>query len=113
MTDDPRLDAARQTAEGVYMRQAGSCLEGAMEKAVRAALDAADRAAWRPIETYNPKRHPGIALLWADRPDEDGLVRVAGYWLEGLGWLETSALPGQLVYVTAHKWMPLPSPPQD
>lgn len=68
----------------------------------RAMLEAAERAAWMPIETA-PRDGEGVLLLV---PDPDRAEVAPGYSSDGV-WLSWSAYE-----VTPTHWRPLPLPPE-
>lgn len=121
MTDDPRVKVARamhDAYERAAVRNAWktqtSCQvpfdelpeenQATMLEAVDAALDAADKAAWRPIETapqdtailvYRPRLR---GRYFTERMEVDAYVD--GRWARGERGLQPPT-----------HWMPLPTPP--
>ena len=65
---------------------------------------------WQPIETAPKDGTP--LLLFARSKSADAPVRVVGWFIGTMGWIESAFAPNSPVGIVPFKWMPLPEPPQ-
>lgn len=67
-------------------------------------------ADWKPIETA-PKDGTPI-LLFARAINATAPVRIIGWFIASLGWVEAAFHPNTPAGIKPTHWQPLPEPPQ-
>ena len=101
---DEQIDAAKKaftSTPGAWLHE--STLPDCFSEAIRAALEAADAAAWRPIETA-PKLDRVFVSGWQKR---SGII--AGYWWLQEDMTDENGIP--MYSPSAKYWRPLPVAP--
>ena len=96
---DPQLDAAERAFRAAYLDP------GLMRHALRKALKAADKAAWRPVETA-PRDGQWVMLWWPRREQ----FPVFGYFEAGR-WHSRYTLSFDGDPQPTH-WLSIPAPPE-
>jgi len=102
MATDRAVEAARKAADEAWRKWTGreGCLDG-MGYIARAALAAAEAAAWQPIETALRDR-----MIWVYAPAYEGLPEIVG----PCRWHDDAGFCVDELRSPTH-WRPLPSPP--
>lgn len=67
-------------------------------------------AAWQPIETAPTDGTP--LLLFARSKNARAPIRIVGWFLADIGWIEGCFVPNQPIGIVPTHWMPLPRPPE-
>ena len=67
-------------------------------------------ADWKPIETAPKDMTP--VLLFARAENATAPVRIIGWFITSLGWVEAAFHPNTPVGINPTHWQPLPEPPQ-